>query len=84
MKEKLRKLIQRFTRVAKPVEAGAGTVARQGLISKLLTVRDLLSLALHSVLAAIVIFGGLWADSAIALYLVAIPFLRIARRLALF
>ena len=68
----------------KQIMARLGRFTATGFASKLLTVRDLLSLAFHSALAAIVIFGGFWADFAIALYLVAIPLLRIARRLALF
>ncbi|MDE2667534.1 MAG: hypothetical protein OXI69_15445 [Acidobacteriota bacterium] len=84
MKGKLRQLVQRFAKVARPVGAGAGAVAGQGLISKVLTLRDLLHLGLHSGLAAIVIFGGFWADFGIALYLVGLPLMRIGRRLALF
>ena len=68
----------------KQIMARLGRFTAAGFVSKLLTVRDLLSLAFHSTLAAIVIFGGFWADFAIALYLVAVPLLRISRRLALF
>ena len=46
----------------KQIMARLGRFTATGFASKLLTVRDLLSLAFHSALAAIVIFGGFWAD----------------------
>ena len=56
---------------------------RLGLLSKLLTLRDVLSIVLHTVMAVVICMGGFWADFAVGCYLVGIPFARMLRRASL-
>lgn len=84
MKQKLRQLFRRLVQASKPAAAGAGQVAAQGALSKAFLLVSLLILAFHCVLAGMCIFGGLWADIGVGLYLVSWPLIRVARRLALF
>ena len=56
---------------------------RLGLLAKLLTIRDVCSIILHTIMAVVICMGGFWADFSVGCYLVGIPIARMLRRASL-